>query len=48
MCVLIFHPQITRMTQILYFFSANDRIWAKPLKKSVLSALSADEKSNNT
>ena len=25
MCVFIFQPQMTRMTQILYFFSANDK-----------------------
>ena len=25
MCLLIFQPQMTRMTQILYFFSTNDK-----------------------
>ena len=32
LCVcLIFQPQMTRMTQILYFFLPMTRIWAKPL-----------------
>ena len=33
LCVQIIHPQMTRMTQILYFFSADDKDMGEaPLK----------------
>ena len=40
MCVFIFQPQMTRMTQILYFFSVNDKdLGEAPLKIRVIRVI---------